>query len=182
MNNTNIYYSPKQGRLPVFISDFLEISDPVMTFDHLMEEIGIAKYLKCTAAPVGRKGYNPVNMLKTILFGFMDKGSQDFIDYVVWRIDNHANVLSSDELDVIEGYFLDAQLSKKIESSAVFFPANGPSLIDKIYFEKHGIPYEFPGAKNTDVRKRKKIRRNEPCPCGSGKKFKRCCLGKGIYD
>ena len=62
MNNTNIYYSPKQGRFPVFISDFLEISDSVITFDHIMEEIEIAKYLKCTAAPVGRKGYNPVNM------------------------------------------------------------------------------------------------------------------------
>ena len=74
MNYTNTYYSPKQGRLPVFISDFLEISDPVMTFDHIMEEIGIAKYLKSTATIVGRKGYNPVNMLKTILFGFMDKG------------------------------------------------------------------------------------------------------------
>ena len=23
-----------------------------------------------------------------------------------------------------------------------------------------------------------KIRRNDPCPCGSGKKFKKCCLGK----
>lgn len=56
------------------------------------------------------------------------------------------------------------------------------SLIDKIYFEKHGIPYEYPGIKNADVRKKKKIGRNEPCPCGSGKKFKRCCLGKGIYD
>jgi hypothetical protein len=22
----------------------------------------------------------------------------------------------------------------------------------------------------------KKIGRNEPCPCGSGKKYKRCCL------
>jgi hypothetical protein len=22
--------------------------------------------------------------------------------------------------------------------------------------------------------------RNDPCPCGSGKKFKKCCLGKGI--
>ena len=74
MNYTNTYYSPKQGRFPVFISDFLEISDSVITFDHIMEEIEIAKYLKCTAAPVGRKGYNPVNMLKTILFGFMDKG------------------------------------------------------------------------------------------------------------
>jgi len=23
-----------------------------------------------------------------------------------------------------------------------------------------------------------KIGRNEPCPCGSGKKYKKCCLGK----
>ena len=25
-------------------------------------------------------------------------------------------------------------------------------------------------------RKRMKIGRNDPCPCGSGKKFKKCCL------
>lgn len=25
-----------------------------------------------------------------------------------------------------------------------------------------------------------KIGRNDPCPCGSGKKFKRCCLGNGL--
>lgn len=24
------------------------------------------------------------------------------------------------------------------------------------------------------------IGRNDPCPCGSGKKYKRCCLGKGV--
>ena len=72
--NTINKYSPKQGRFPVFISDFIKISDPVMTFDHIMEEIEIAKYLKNTTYTVGRKGYNSVNMLKTILFGFMDKG------------------------------------------------------------------------------------------------------------
>jgi preprotein translocase, SecA subunit len=27
-----------------------------------------------------------------------------------------------------------------------------------------------------------KVGRNDPCPCGSGKKFKQCCMGKGIYD
>ncbi len=27
---------------------------------------------------------------------------------------------------------------------------------------------------------RKKISRNDPCPCGSGKKFKHCCYGKHI--
>ena len=72
--NTINKYSPKQGRFPVFISDLIKISDPVMTFDHIMEEIEIEKYLKSTTYTVGRKGYNPVNMLKTILFGFMDKG------------------------------------------------------------------------------------------------------------
>ena len=34
----------------------------------------------------------------------------------------------------------------------------------------------------TYQRSGKKIGRNDPCPCGSGKKFKQCCMGKGIYD
>jgi uncharacterized protein len=25
------------------------------------------------------------------------------------------------------------------------------------------------------------VGRNDPCPCGSGKKYKNCCIGKGIY-
>jgi SEC-C motif len=29
---------------------------------------------------------------------------------------------------------------------------------------------------------RKKISRNAPCPCGSGKKYKHCCYGKGVED
>lgn len=28
----------------------------------------------------------------------------------------------------------------------------------------------------------KKVGANEPCPCGSGKKFKKCCRGNGKYD
>ena len=32
----------------------------------------------------------------------------------------------------------------------------------------------FPGA--TGERRVPKIGRNEPCPCGSGKKFKKCCV------
>ena len=27
-----------------------------------------------------------------------------------------------------------------------------------------------------------KISRNDSCPCGSGKKFKKCCLGKELED
>jgi hypothetical protein len=29
---------------------------------------------------------------------------------------------------------------------------------------------------------RKKISRNDPCPCGSGKKYKHCCYGKGVEN
>ncbi|MBO4921407.1 MAG: IS1182 family transposase [Lachnospiraceae bacterium] len=73
--NTKHYYSPKQGRLPVFISDILNICDPVLAFDRIMEEIEIDKYLKPEPfSRLGRPGYNRVNMLKTILFGFMDTG------------------------------------------------------------------------------------------------------------
>ena len=75
MNNTNAYCSPKQGRLPVFISDILDICDPVLAFDKIMEEIGIGKYLKPEPYnKMGRPGYNRVNILKTVIFGFMDTG------------------------------------------------------------------------------------------------------------
>src|SRR3990172_4342969 len=29
-------------------------------------------------------------------------------------------------------------------------------------------------------RNKEKIGRNDPCPCGSGKKYKKCCLGKAL--
>lgn len=32
------------------------------------------------------------------------------------------------------------------------------------------------------VRDNQKPGRNDPCPCGSGKKFKKCCMGNGKYD
>ena len=74
-NSTGKNYSPKQGRLPVFIADSLDICDPVLAFDEIMEEIGIERYLKPKRHnPLGRPGYSRVNMLKTILFSFMDTG------------------------------------------------------------------------------------------------------------
>ncbi len=33
----------------------------------------------------------------------------------------------------------------------------------------------------TPIRTEPKIGRNDPCPCGSGKKFKKCCLDKDIF-
>ena len=73
--STEKNYSPKQGRLPVFLAESLEICDPVLAFDEILEEIGIERYLKPEGyKPLGRPSYSRVNMLKTILFGFMDTG------------------------------------------------------------------------------------------------------------
>ena len=29
---------------------------------------------------------------------------------------------------------------------------------------------------------KKRVGRNEPCPCGSGKKYKKCCYRKNIFN
>lgn len=34
----------------------------------------------------------------------------------------------------------------------------------------------------TLVREHTKVGRNDPCPCGSGKKYKNCCLDSGKYE
>ena len=39
-------------------------------------------------------------------------------------------------------------------------------------------PYDFNATNVIDMKTRKKIGRNDLCPCGSGKKYKKCCLGK----
>ena len=38
-----------------------------------------------------------------------------------------------------------------------------------------GLFDEFMVPKQTPVVKEKKIYPNDPCPCGSGKKYKKCC-------
>ena len=42
-----------------------------------------------------------------------------------------------------------------------------PDVIEDRYINSSG---------GTFIRTEKKVSRNEPCPCGSGKKFKKCCL------
>ncbi len=70
-------------------------------------------------------------------------------------------------------------------------PRQGAGIVQrrtKITFGGEGVPLrELPnivGGRRTDRVSRamgRKVGRNEPCPCGSGKKFKRCC-GVGSVD
>ena len=74
-NQTNSYITLNQGVLPMFISECLDICDPVFTFDELVGGMNLEKYLKNVPEhKLGRIRYNPVKMLKTVLFGFMSEG------------------------------------------------------------------------------------------------------------
>jgi peptide deformylase len=42
--------------------------------------------------------------------------------------------------------------------------------------------HDFDIKGTTLQREGQKVGRNDKCPCGSGKKFKKCCLGNGVYD
>lgn len=47
----------------------------------------------------------------------------------------------------------------------------------EIGIDKNPVPliHFLPDLNTSSVMKEKKVRRNEPCPCGSGKKYKKCC-------
>lgn len=58
-----------------------------------------------------------------------------------------------------------------------------PNLLSEHLWDVDGTPGDFSEKpidnKESDKKAAiEKVGRNDPCPCGSGKKFKKCCLGK----
>lgn len=135
LNKITTYYNPKQGILPMFISDFLNICDPVLTFDEFMEGIDLCKYLKkIPEHKTGRIRYNPVNMLKTVLFGFM---SQGYISLRELEDNCKVNIRFMYLMDNARpsyrtfGYFINEVLNESIEN--IFYDIN------KAIFEKDNV-------------------------------------------
>ena len=71
-----------------------------------------------------------------------------------------------------------AELRTALEKHCVtsVFLEHYPEETEKIFAKR------ISSGEETYKRQNKKIGRNDPCPCGSGKKFKQCCINKGIYD
>lgn len=80
------------------------------------------------------------NIIKIFKYLKMDK--KQIVNYIEWRIKNHSRVIAVDELDVLEAYLLNPYL-KNNKNDFLYFPVEGTSLIDKIYYEEHGFPYEY---------------------------------------
>ncbi|MGN1338291.1 MAG: transposase, partial [Candidatus Coprovivens sp.] len=74
LNNTNNYYKPKQLKLPLEIEKIIEISDPVYSFCEIVDCIDFNSYFAKKGCKTGRPRYNRTNLLKVILFSFMENG------------------------------------------------------------------------------------------------------------
>jgi len=119
--------------------------------------------------------------------------------YLEQRILLHGKVFSDDELDYA-GYFMrHGSFDSAIKTRADLLQLNPDysSIFDELYIHLHqgGPPVTLTQTEPVlmDLKRslvsekpvfvdsaghalpRKKISRNEPCPCGSGKKYKRCC-------
>ena len=82
---------------------------------------------------------------------------------------------SEGQLDFVAHYIKDGTPQTLRESSR-FYKINGRW----VYSRKDSALPPVPGPTKkppvTFIRDRAKVGRNDPCPCGSGKKYKKCCI------
>jgi hypothetical protein len=92
--------------------------------------------------------------------------------------------LNRGQIDVNDPAFLDG-LTDHVSRLAMADPRQGQRLLGKIIRLKKQIRRDLrdsdPDAvtSSTVSRRGERVGRNDPCPCGSGRKFKQCCLRKG---
>ena len=161
------YYIPDKEELLKY-SDMLYYEKPKQ-YDDLM------KYVK--------KNFFPNNHEKAEMLceNMMWKCRDDFRPAEAFELFNTFEINFKDEKQVNEVMQLIMDLSNNIR----IWENNGHTpneIFEK--FEKPNLrplpdkPFDFGGSNVIDMKSRQKIGRNDPCPCGSGKKYKKCCLGK----
>ena len=72
--NHNNHYTSIQMKIPVDLEKIIEISDPIYTFNEIMEQIDLYKYFAEKGSKTGRPRFDSVKLLKIILFAFMENG------------------------------------------------------------------------------------------------------------
>ena len=81
---------------------------------------------------------------------------------------------SEAQIDFIAHYEKDGDLQTLRESSR-FYKVNGRWVYSRKDSTLPPVPTPTAKRPKTFIRGEAKIGRNDPCPCGSGKKYKKCC-------
>ena len=119
-----VYYTPIQMKIPVDLEKIIKISDPIYTFNEIMDKVDLRKYLVVKGNKVGRPRLDSIKLLKIILFTFMVFGYASLRDIhdlcntdirFIWLLDgmpapSHttiANFINDFLIDSIENIFND---------------------------------------------------------------------------
>ena len=134
--------------------------DHLLAMDHLRSSVGLRGY-----AQVDPKVEYKREGMRT--FDLMWKGIDDRVTDIVYRIEQVED---------------DALKSTWHETAAVHADASTATLPQP---DAQASDPSQPGATSSDTKAEpirnagQKVGRNDPCPCGSGKKFKNCCARSG---
>lgn len=80
-------------------------------------------------------------------------------------------------MQVTERYMEENGISRKLLEQMVM--REGPDT-DRVFGrQRKAVQKAIEGGETVTIREHRNIRRNDPCPCGSGVKFKKCC-GRNI--
>ena len=105
-----------------------------------------------------------------------------FLDGINESLVEENDIQNMDEDTVVSLNFDNEKLYKNMEAAKADWLYELEEWNDIFTPEKKEELYKEQKRSTTFVREGKKVGRNDPCPCGSGRKFKQCCMGKGIYD
>lgn len=96
------------------------------------------------------------------------KKPERFVDYIERRTRFSKYYIADNEMCYL-GFHLNEGLKKHADSTMCMIDSSYATLIDKTYKSERlaSLP---------KLPKKKKIGRNDQCPCGSGLKFKKCCV------
>lgn len=102
----------------------------------------------------------------------------------VWVVISAGDAMNSlGNNEAAEGYFLKAYKMIKDKSDKIDILERIINLYRAMHMEEKARPFEDEYAELTEITQEsikaaEKISRNAPCPCGSGKKYKKCCVNK----
>jgi len=69
-----INIKPKQLKLPLDVETLIPVSDIVYSFCEIIDSIDLSQYVVMKENNTGRPKYNQINLLKVVLFSFMENG------------------------------------------------------------------------------------------------------------
>ena len=67
-------YTPIQLVIPLELTKIINISDPVYSFNEVMNHMDLNKYFTARTCKLGRPAYDRRTLLRLVLFAFMEEG------------------------------------------------------------------------------------------------------------